>query len=173
MQLAIPSQNTKVFHMFIQYSQMFANIETQLKSLQWMFGWCLLRQLWVKKTFLFGWVLVPTLCYDLTCTFRTSNNLQWVPQLFERLEFFPVNTSFKIECHGNKMHQIDQNMILSRGQELKLSLLWRTTISGQHPLFYRWEIVGEPPLPLKYNGSRGSQFSLVEPISKITDADLR
>ena len=80
-------------------------------------------------------------------------NLQWVPQLFEHLEFFHANKSCKIECCGNKMHQIVQNMILSQGLELKLSLLWRTTISGQHPLFYRWEKVYEPLLPLKYNGS--------------------
>ena len=49
--------------------------------------------------------------------------IQWVPQLFERLEFFYVNKSCKIECCGNKMHQVIQNMILSRALELKLSLL--------------------------------------------------
>ena len=63
---------------------------------------------------------------------------QWVPQLFERLEFFHWNKSCKIECCGNKTHQIIQNMILSRGLEVKLSLSWRTTILGQHPLFQRW-----------------------------------
>ena len=73
--------------------------------------------------------------------------VQWVPELFERVEFSHVNKSCKIECCGNKMHQIIQNMILSGGLELKLSLLQRTTISGQHPLFYRWEKVGEPLLP--------------------------
>ena len=61
--------------------------------------------------------------------------LQWVPQLFERQEFFHANKSCKIECCGNKTHQIIQNMILSRSSELKVSLLWRTTISGQRPLF--------------------------------------
>ena len=40
--------------------------------------------------------------------------------------------------------------------ELKQSLSWRKTISGQHTLFYIWEKVCEPLLPLKYNGSRGS-----------------
>ena len=40
--------------------------------------------------------------------------LQWVPQLFERLEFFHVNKSCKIECCGNKTHQIVQNMTLSQ-----------------------------------------------------------
>ena len=34
-----------------------------------------------------------------------------------------VNKSYKIECCGNKMHKIVQNMILTRGLELKLSLL--------------------------------------------------
>ena len=48
--------------------------------------------------------------------------VQWVPELFERLEFFHVNKSRKTECCGNKTHQIIQNMILSRGLELKLSL---------------------------------------------------
>ena len=62
-------------------------------------------------------------------------HIQWVPQLFEHLEFFQVNKSCKIECCGNKPHQIIQNMILSRSVELKLSLLRRATISGQHPLF--------------------------------------
>ena len=51
------------------------------------------------------------------------NNLQWVPQLFERLDFLHVNKSCKIECCGKKTHQIIQNMILSRSLELKLSLL--------------------------------------------------
>ena len=76
-----------------------------------------------------------------------------MPQLFERLESFHANKSCKIECRGNKTHQVIQIMILPQGLELKLSLLWRTTISGQHPLIYRWEKVYEPLLPLKYNGS--------------------
>ena len=54
------------------------------------------------------------------------------------------------------MHQVVQNMILTRDLEVELSLLWRTTISGQHPLFYRWEKVGEPLLPLYFDGSRGT-----------------
>ena len=49
-----------------------------------------------------------------------------------RIECYPLaNKSCKIECCGYKMHQIIQNMILSWGSELILSLLWRTTISGQ------------------------------------------
>ena len=59
-------------------------------------------------------------------TFKTQQkqrNIQWVPQLFERLEFFLVSKSCKIECCGNKRHQIIQNMTLPQGLELKLSLL--------------------------------------------------
>ena len=36
---------------------------------------------------------------------------------------FPCKQVMQIESHGNKMHQIVQNMLLSRGLELKLSLL--------------------------------------------------
>ena len=46
-------------------------------------------------------------------------DIQWVPQLFEQLVFFHVNKSCKIECCGNKMHQIVQNMIMTRGLVLK------------------------------------------------------
>ena len=49
---------------------------------------------------------------------KPRRNLQWVPQLFERIEFFHVNMSCKIECCGNKTHQIIQNMILSHGLNL-------------------------------------------------------
>ena len=89
---------------------------------------------------------------------RVSCNsiIQWVPQLFEQLEFFHVNKSCKTECCSNKMHQIVQNMILTWGLKLKLSLSLRTAISGQHSFFYRWEKAGVPLLPSKYNGSRGS-----------------
>ena len=52
---------------------------------------------------------------------------------------FPLNltvhNSWKVRCCGDKMLQVIQNMILSRGLQLKLSLLWRTTISDQHSLF--------------------------------------
>ena len=50
----------------------------------------------------------------------TYKHIQWVPQLFKRLEFFHVNKSGKIGWCGNETHQIIQNMILSRGFELKL-----------------------------------------------------
>ena len=91
-------------------------------------------------------------------------------QLFEQLEFFHVNKSCKIECCGNKTHQIVQNMILTWGLELKLSLSLRTTISGQHSLFHRWEKAGVPLFPSKYNGRWGSPTF---PICKIKNAHLR
>ena len=58
------------------------------------------------------WVIIPK-----------QINIQWVPELLERADLFHVNKSCKIECCSNKTHQIIQNMILSRGLELKLSLL--------------------------------------------------
>ena len=51
-----------------------------------------------------------------------SNGVQWVPELLERVDLFHVNKSCKIEHCVNKTHQIIQNMILSRGLELKVSL---------------------------------------------------
>ena len=69
--------------------------------------------------------------FQIECDMFRNNievrfGLHWVPQLFELLEFSPfnpiVNKSCQIECCGNKMHQIVQNMILSQGLELKLSL---------------------------------------------------
>ena len=45
---------------------------------------------------------------------------------------FPLNlivsNSCKIECCGNKIHELNVNMILNWVLELKLSLVWRTTI---------------------------------------------
>ena len=89
---------------------------------------------------------------------RHSWNLaiQWVPQLFECPELFHVNKSFKILCCGNRMHQVVQNMILSQGLQLKLSIWWRTTISGHHPFSERWAKVSEPQPQLKYIGSKVS-----------------
>ena len=55
--------------------------------------------------------------------FTTDLHVQWVPELLEHVDLFHVNKSCKIEFCGNKTHQIIQNMILSRGLELKLSLL--------------------------------------------------
>ena len=55
-----------------------------------------------------------------------NEKLQWWPKVFGHLEFSPlnpiVNKSCKIKFRGSKMHQIIQNMKLSRGLELKLSL---------------------------------------------------
>ena len=49
------------------------------------------------------------------------------PKVCAPLKLFPlnpiVNKSCKIECFGNKVHQIIQNMVLFQGLELKLSLL--------------------------------------------------
>ena len=39
-----------------------------------------------------------------------------------------VNKSHKIECCGRTRHQIIQNMKLSQGLELELSLWWRTHV---------------------------------------------
>ena len=69
--------------------------------------------------------------------------IQWWQNVFWHLEFSLwlnniANKSCKFECCGNKMHQNVQNMRLAPGLELNLSLSWRTIISGQHPLFYRW-----------------------------------
>ena len=84
--------------------------------------------------------------------------LQRVTQSFKCLEFFHVNKSCTIGCCGNKMHQIIENVIQSRGLELKLSLLWRTTISGQHLYFgegsEKWKVC-KPLLPLYFNRSWG------------------
>ena len=52
-----------------------------------------------------------------------STDVQWVPELLERVDLFHVNKSCKIERCDNKTHQIIRNVILSRGLELKLSLL--------------------------------------------------
>ena len=52
-------------------------------------------------------------------------------------EFLPldpmVNKSCNIECCGNEMHQIIATMMLSQYFELKLSLLWRATVSFMGP----------------------------------------
>ena len=81
-----------------------------------------------------GWRLSQL--FRFACKIKSCwDYVQWVPELSERLEFFHVNKSCKIECCDNKTHWIIQNMILSRSLELKLNLLWRTTISGQHPSF--------------------------------------
>ena len=59
--------------------------------------------------------------YSLCCSSRLL--IQWVPELLEHVDLFHVNKSCNIECCGNKTHQTIQNVILSRGLELKLSLL--------------------------------------------------
>ena len=49
-------------------------------------------------------------------------DIQCVPQLLECWEFFHVHKSYKIECCSYKTPKIIQNMILSEGLEIKLSL---------------------------------------------------
>ena len=49
--------------------------------------------------------------YDMCEILKWEISIQWVPQLFEHLEFFQVNKSCKIECSVNRMQQIIQNMI--------------------------------------------------------------
>ena len=82
---------------------------------------------WHPLTIQFVFHYEDNQCYSSDNYKFVHNNVlyivQWVPQLFERLDSFHVNKSCKIECCGNKTHQIIQNMILSRGLELKLSLL--------------------------------------------------
>ena len=73
-----------------------------------------------KSSFIIG-IIIANMFYFFTHEYLLY--LQWVPQSFERLEFFHVKKSCKIYCYGNKMHQNVQKMILSRGLELKLSLL--------------------------------------------------
>ena len=78
-------------------------------------------------------------------------------QKFSDTWSFPIEfcskQSCKIECCGNKMHQIVQNMILTWGLEFKLCLLLRTTISRQYSLFYRCKKVCAPLLPLYFDGA--------------------
>ena len=49
-----------------------------------------------------------------------------------------VNKSCNIDCCVNNMLQIIQNMMVSEGLGLELSVFRRTTVSGQHPLIYGW-----------------------------------
>ena len=49
-----------------------------------------------------------------------------------------INKSCNIECCVNNRLQIIQNMMVSQGLDLELSMFRRTTISGQHPFIYVW-----------------------------------
>ena len=46
-----------------------------------------------------------------------------------------MNKSCNLQCSGNKMHWIVANMMLFHYLHVKLTLLWRTRISGELPLF--------------------------------------
>ena len=64
--------------------------------------------------------------------------VQLASDVFNPLDVFPltpiVNKSFNIECSVNKMLQIIQNLMVSQGLVLELSVFRRTTKSGQHLL---------------------------------------
>ena len=78
------------------------------------------------------------MCIQWNLTIKTTYGTTVVAKSFRTPRVCPlnpiVNKSCKIECCGNKMQQIVQNMILTCGIELKLSLFQRTIISSQHPL---------------------------------------
>ena len=75
------------------------------------------------------------MCWNQESTRVLYSHLQWVSELQERQEFFHVNKSCKIECCGNKMHQIIQNMVLPQSLELKLSLCERQLSQVSIPYF--------------------------------------
>ena len=80
----------------------------------------------------------PRLWNDLPCAIDNFNALKK-----NRHDFtYPmVNESCKIECCGNKVNQIIQNMMLCQGLELKLSLLQGRT----DPMGIRAMPWGPPP----------------------------
>ena len=65
-------------------------------------------------------------------------------KMFRQLHVFPLNhilnmnKSCNLQCSGNKMHWIVANMMLFHYLHVKLTLLWRTRISGELPLFQIW-----------------------------------
>ena len=71
------------------------------------------------------------------CT-QNCNHILLCSKLFNRPYVFPltsiVSKSCNIECCVNNMFQINQNIIVSQGSELILSMCRRTAISDQHPL---------------------------------------
>ena len=64
--------------------------------------------------------------------------IQLCSKLFNPPDIFPlisiVNKSSNIECCVNTILPIIQNLIVSQGLELILSMCRRTTMSGEHPL---------------------------------------
>ena len=70
---------------------------------------------------------LQTLNTAYSCTQNYSTPLTF-PNDFYR------NKSCNIDCCVNSKLPINQNMIVSQGLELILSMFRRTTMSGQHPL---------------------------------------
>ena len=84
------------------------------------------HQIFLNSYRLSGWSLTPIQLYS---------------KLFNPLAFpitSIVNKSCNIDCCVNSMLPINQNMIVSQGLELILSMFRRTTMSGKHPLIQVW-----------------------------------
>ena len=93
---------------------------------------------------IFNLILKFLLCNDaLQNAVKTCTVLQCWSKSLRRLEFahlIPIlNKSCKIECFANKMHQIVQNMILSRDLELELSMFCEGQLSQVRILDFRDE----------------------------------
>ena len=79
----------------------------------------------------------PKITFFLQSVICIGRMLQLCSKLFNPLAFpydFYRNKSCNINCCVNSMLPINQNMIVSQGLELILSMFRRTTVSGQHPL---------------------------------------
>ena len=72
--------------------------------------------------------IVSQLCFSYTVGIRCNQP----PDVFPLTPI--INKLCNIECCVNKMLQIIQNMMVSQGLEVELSLFRRTTISGQRIL---------------------------------------
>ena len=116
-------------------------------------------------------------------SFALWRHIQLEAEVFNPPDIFPltsiVNKSCNIEPCVKTILPIIQNLIVSQGLELILSMCRRTTMYyvrsaypdlGMGPKFSK---VFNPLLPLKYNGSRGlNTFENFGPIFKIRDTDL-
>ena len=94
-----------------------------------------------------------------------------MPQLFERLEFFHVNKSCKIDRSGDKMHKIIPNMIPSWG----LEFLKTKSVEKDNYLRLASFILemGENVKLCSYYISMGAELHILFPLLTIKDADLR
>ena len=101
--------------------------------------------------------------------------MQRVPTIIRHLEFFHVKKSCKIECCGNKTHQIIQNVILSRGLELKtFESLLKVFCEGQlsqASILYFTDGKNYVILRSHYI-SMGGEFHIRFPVCKIKNAGL-